>query len=212
MPDLKRILFLLVIFLSFYLLYSLIERRGNIMADAELEIKQEPFETLPRISPSANMVLPLKEYVIMSSWNSATDPNGNVSLDTLDNVLNRGYRFLDLEIYSVDDKPCVGFSTQKANDTMDSSPILFLDVCRRIILKGFSTNNGQDPLFIHLRIKSKNPIILEKMADVLMQECKNRLYKGRVNKHTILSKLKSKLVLIVDRNYFPESETLLNAE
>lgn len=211
MPDLKRILFLMVIFLSFYLLYCLLERRRNLMADLEVENQntqqKEPFEILSRISHSENMILPLKEYVVMSSWNSATDSNGNVSLNTLDNVLKRGYRFIDLEIYSVDDKPCVGFTAQKTNDTMDSSPISFLDVCRHIMLQGFSTNNGKDPLFLHLRIKSTNYKILEKMADVLLQECKNRLFDGDVDGDTRLASLKSKLVIIVDRNYFSQSET-----
>ena len=158
MADIKRILFLLVILLSFYILYKLVQRRQQIFAEYEKEreneIFAEPFEVMPRISPCTNMNLPLKEYAIMSSWNSATNESLNVSLDALDKVLVRGYRFIDLEIYSIDNKPNVSFSTQKSYDSMESPPLLFQDVCRRIILTGFTTNNGQDPLFLHLRIKN----------------------------------------------------------
>lgn len=210
MTEIKRLLFLLVILLSFYLLYKLVERRQQIFTDYESETKDttEPFvDVMSRISPCKNMNLPLKEYAIMSSWNSATNENQQVSLDALDKVLIRGYRFIDLEIYSMDDKPHVSYSTQKNYDSMESTPLLFLDVCRRIILTGFSTNNGQDPLFLHLRIKSASPIIFEKLADICLTECKSRLYEGQVTKNTVLSELQGKLVIIVDRNYYPQSET-----
>jgi len=208
MADTKRLLFLLVILLSFYLLYKLVERRQQIFADYEAENTAEPFvDVMSRISPCKNMNFPLKEYAIMSSWNSATDESLQVSLDALDKVLTRGYRFIDLEIYSLDNKPNVGFSTQKNYDTMESTPLLFLDVCQRIMLTGFSTNNGQDPLFLHLRIKSASPVIFEKLADICLHECKSRLYDGKVTKNTILSELQGKLVIIVDRNYYPQSET-----
>jgi len=211
MADIKRILFLLVILLSFYILYKLVQRRQQIFAEYEKEreneIFAEPFEVMPRISPCTNMNLPLKEYAIMSSWNSATNESLNVSLDALDKVLVRGYRFIDLEIYSIDNKPNVSFSTQKSYDSMESPPLLFQDVCRRIILTGFTTNNGQDPLFLHLRIKTVSPIIFEKLADIIVHECNSRLYTGKVTKNTILSELKGKLVIIVDQNYYPQSET-----
>jgi len=202
MPDIKRILFLLVIILSFYLLYKLVEKRQTIIQEPELV--EEPFEVMSRISESKNVTLPLKQYAIMSSWNSATDKNEQVSLATLDNVLLRGYRFIDLEIYSVDNKPHVGVSTHRSFETMESNPLLFLDVVRRIISQGFTT---KDPLFLHLRIKSKNPIIFEKMADIFVQECNTRLYSGKVKGSTILSELQGKLIIIVDRNYFPQAET-----
>ena len=67
MPDVKRILFLLVIILSFYLLFKLVEKRQYLLAEFnENEIeRKEPFEVMSRISQSKNMTLPLKEYVIM---------------------------------------------------------------------------------------------------------------------------------------------------
>ena len=153
------------------------------------------------------MTLPLKEYEIMSSWNSATNSNGDVSLDALDNVLSRGYRFIDLEIYSVNNVPNVSFSIEKSADVMESTPLLFLDVINQIVSKGFSSNNGQDPLFLHLRIKSKNPQIFEKLADIITDVCKPRLYSSAVTGDTPISHLKGKLVIIVDRNYSPTSET-----
>ena len=212
MMGITKLLFLLAIILVLFLLYRLVERRQNLLAEFEKELleesaKYEPFETMPLISNSKNMTLPIKEYEIMSSWNSATNRNGEVTLDALDDVLTRGYRFIDLEIYSINNIPNVSFSIQKAIDVMESTPILFLDVIRHIASKGFSVNNGQDPLFLHLRIKSKNPLIFEKMADILTEECPTRTYKDAITSGTILSKLKGKLIIIVDRNYCPMSET-----
>lgn len=215
MTDIKRILLLVVIVLSFYVLYKLVENRRIIITEYETEKKEgsssspkkENFEAMPRISPSASMQYPLREYTIMSSWNSATDTNLKVSLAALVNVLNKGYRFIDLEIYLVDNIPNVGFSTQSTYDSMESTPIPFLDVCKQIMLTAFLTNNGSDPLFINLRIKSNNPTIFEKLANIFESECKTRLYPKTVNEKTILSTLKGKLIIIVDRNYSPQSDT-----
>jgi hypothetical protein len=211
MTGVTKLSFLLAIILAFLLLYRLVEKRQRILSEYEIEkeesAKREPFAAMPLISNSKNMTLPLKEYEIMSSWNSVRNSNGDVSLDALDDVLIRGYRFVDLEIYSVDNKPNVSFSIQKAVDVMDATPVLFLDVVRRIASKGFSTNNGQDPLFLHLRIKSKNSLIFEKLADILTEECKNRLYPLVVTNKTLLSDLKGKLIIVVDRNHCPTSET-----
>lgn len=211
MTGITKLLFILAIVLAFFLLYRLVERRQHILAAYETEMeesaKHEPFEAMPLITNCRNLTLPLKEYEIMSSWNSATNSRGDVSLEALDDVLLRGYRFIDLEVYSVNNVPNVSFSVQKGVDIMEASPLLFLDVMRRIVAKGFSSNNGQDPLFLHLRIKSKNPQIYEKLADVLTAECKPRLYPSVVTADTLLSELKGKLVVVVDRNYSPKSET-----
>jgi hypothetical protein len=209
MPDFKRILFLIVIILCFYVIYKLVQRRQAILKDHENDNKeQEPFEgkveIRPRIKNSGNLRLPLKEYVIMSSWNSASNTEGIVSLSTLGNNLKRGYRFIDLEIYLVDNQAQVSFSSVKPYDVMESEPILFLDVCKLIVKDGFATNNGDDPLLLHLRIKSKSPLIFEELASILQIECNTRLYKSKVSGETILSDIKNRLVIVVDRNYVPD--------
>lgn len=210
MPDIKRIIFLFVIILCFYVIYKLVQRRQTILTEYENESK-EPFETKteirPRIRSTGNLSLPLKEYVIMSSWNSASGPDGQVTLTNLSNTLKRGYRFIDLEIYSIDNKPHVSYSTLKQYDSMESKPMLLVDTCKRIITDGFITDNGADPLLLHLRIKSKNPGIFEKIGEILKRECGTRLHKGKVTGDTLLSDIKGRLVIIVDRNYVPGLET-----
>ena len=206
MPDFNRIFFLLVIILSFFSLYKLVQRRNEILHEYDNQ-KQEAFETMPLINNTTSVSLPLCQYVVMSSWNSATDKNLKVSLDALENVIVRGYRFLDLEIYSMDDTPKVSFSIQKNYDTIETPPILFTDVCRRIAMTAFSSHNGKDPLFLHLRIKSKNPKIFPQIASILKSEFINRLVSEPVTAETTLSELMGKLVIVVDRDYFPLSET-----
>lgn len=209
MPDWRRILILILVVISLFIIYKLVKKREIILQESEKKEEEEeilePFSSL-QLSNSENTTFPLKEYVIMSSWNSANDYNGKVSLDTLEKTLDRGYRFIDLEIFSVDNIPQVSFSNTKQNDTMDSAPILFLDVCRLIVTKGFTTPNGEDPLFLHLRIKTAKDDILEKMANIFNVEFMSRLYEGEVTGDTELSQLRKKVVIIVDRNYLPNIE------
>ena len=96
MPDIKRIIFLFVIILCFYVIYKLVQRRQTILTQYESESK-EPFETKteirPRIRSTGNLSLPLKEYVIMSSWNSASGPDGQVTLTNLSNFYYQKEKF-----------------------------------------------------------------------------------------------------------------------
>jgi len=163
----------------------------------------EGFETIPHIISTKNVSFPLKEYVFMSSWNSAVDEGQNVTLNNLEKTLVRGYRFIDLEIYLVNDQPHIGFSTQKNYNTMETTPILLFDALTLIMSKAFSVDNGKDPLFIHLRIKSLKMDIFTKLADIISSQLGNRLHKGGVTKDTLLSDIQNEVVIVVDKNYIP---------
>ena len=144
----------------------------------------EGFNSIPHIASTKTVEFPLKEYVFMSSWNSAVDEGQNVTLETLEKTLVRGYRFIDLEIYLVNDQPQVGFSTQKNYNTMETAPLLLFDALGLIMSKAFSVDNGKDPLFIHLRIKSLKMDIFTKLADAISLQLGNRLYKYNLVTHS----------------------------
>jgi hypothetical protein len=208
MIHLQKILLILVIVLCFYILYKLVLEREKIMKEFNQSptpnTNTEGFESLPSMKESKNVGLPLKEYVIMSSWNSAVDAAQLVSLDALEKTLIRGYRFIDLEIYLVNDQPHVGFSTLKNYNTMESPPVLLFDALGTIMAKAFTLENGKDPLFLHFRIKSIREDIFPKLANIIQIQLGKRLHHGKVSKNTLLSEIQDKVILVVDKSYVPQ--------
>ena len=202
----QKILLILVIVLCFYILYKLVLEREKIKKEFNQSptAAKEGFEALPSIKSSKNVGLPLKEYVIMSSWNSAVDSAQIVSLDALEKTLIRGYRFIDMEIYLVNDQPHVGFSTLKNYNTMESPPILLFDALGTIMAKAFTLENGKDPLFLHFRIKSVRQDIFPKLANIIQIQLGKRLHHGKVSKNTLLSEIQDKAIVVVDKSYVPQ--------
>lgn len=150
---------------------------------------------------SSNTNFPLREYCIKSSYNSAYSGH-YVNVETIGALLTQGVRFLDFEIFSINDEPHVGVTNDPTLTTFTSkNTILLTDVLRYIVVHGFSipSPNLGDPLFIHLRIKTKDKSLFEKVAMGIDITLKNRLYKGRVSGNTKLSNLMGKIVLIVDK-------------
>ena len=155
------------------------------------------------ISSTSTVNLPLLEYVIMSSWNSALNEKQLVSLDALENTIKRGYRFLDMELYLVDGKVQIGFSSEKSNNSMESEPVPFFDACKLIMATAFVTGNKKDPLFLHLRIKSDHEDIYPKIAQTMKGQLSNFLYSGMITEDTLLEDVQSKIIIVVDRSYVP---------
>ena len=104
--------------------------------------------------------LPIKEYCIKASYNSAVSGN-YVSKNMLKHVLSRGCRFLDLEIFYIEHKnsfmPVVAKSSDPKFISFDTNNHITLEEAfTSIISNAFSGNspNKGDPLFLHLRIKT----------------------------------------------------------
>ena len=123
----------------------------------------------------------LRDYYIMSSYNSCCGGNFNdsyVDYAPLKQVINRGARVLDFEIYSVDGKTVVAASPSDnyyVKGTYNSLP--FADVMNKVNIYAFSHGtcpNANDPLFLHFRIKSKKPHVYEDMTNVLSETFKHR--------------------------------------
>lgn len=106
---------------------------------------------------------PLRNFYIKTAVNccSLGDWNSNyVDLLALQYAIVQGYRCLDFEIYSMNNKPVVAVSSHKKNynHTETFNQLDFGEVCAKINDTAFSiAPNSGDPLLISLRIKSNNP-------------------------------------------------------
>jgi hypothetical protein len=110
----------------------------------------------------ANREQPLRNFYIKTALNCCCLgewKNNYVDLTALEYAIKQGYRCLDFEIYSLNDVPIVSASTkmQDFHHTETFNHLTFSEVCTRINELAFTqAPNKDDPLFINLRIKSKN--------------------------------------------------------
>ena len=107
--------------------------------------------------------LPLREYCIKSSFNTAYDGN-DVSCSTIIARLAEGYRFIDFNVFSASGEVFVGFS--KGNTpTLDSGNLRFSEALECIAKNAFTSPQSTDtppnqvkwsytelPLFVNLRV------------------------------------------------------------
>jgi hypothetical protein len=143
---------------------------------------------------------------VKSSWNSAYDYSKNaMDLAMLKTVLKRGCRFIDMEIYSIDKKPVVAFSSQPMNyNIIESNNSLSLEeVLTTVNQTAFiSAPNPKDPLFIQMRFKSDLLDMYNSVPAVIQHCIGNALYIKPESTKTIhiqpLSTFAGKIVLILD--------------
>ena len=115
----------------------------------------------------------LRDYYIASSYNSCCAGqflDDYVSLEALANVLKKGVRVVDFEIYSYGERAVVAASPSSSYDfkgTYNCLPIG--EVFSTVNGYAFSGQapNPHDPLFIHLRVKSNNLDIYKQLAKSL---------------------------------------------
>ena len=157
--------------------------------------------------------LPLREYAIKASYNSAVTGK-YVSLDAIKHVISRGARFLDFEVYMIDNNLYVAQSNDASYKTIDSdNKILLDDVLSTTVISGFTAPcpNPEDPLFIQLRIKSANTEIYKKVAMSIDNNLKHKLYRDASGKIaqvdpnvTMLSDIMGKVIMVIDKIVAPE--------
>ena len=173
----RKIIILLIIIIFTYIFFRLLNKRQILFKQIEDRAKTEGFadvgdseyESIPRNKfyaknkikvqsiPLINQNIALKQCCMKASYNSAYTGN-YVSLDMIKFVLGRGCRFLDFEVFSIDGVPQVGVSTDLTNTLLTSKNQIFLDTAFNTIVSSAFSNASPyllDPIFIHLRIKSK---------------------------------------------------------
>jgi hypothetical protein len=212
MPFYKKLLILLIIIIFTYVLYRLYKKRLEIVNREgyffDKTVEQEIIDAKDDDNPvkinsvnDAYSDIPVLQCLIKGSYNTAITKNF-VSLDMIQYVLSRGCRFIDFEVFYLDEKPMVSYSNDPNFAIIETDNRILLDnVLSHAVTNGFNSPapNKNDPLFIQLRIKSNEEKIYNEVAKSINNTLINRLYKGEITKTTKISDIKGKVVLVVDR-------------
>lgn len=162
------------------------------------------------------MTMPLRNFYIKTALNCCCLgewKNNYVDMAPLISAIKQGYRCLDFEIYSEDNKPVVAASTQNNyynKETYNSLPLT--DVISTIISNAFSssltvTPNSNDPLLINVRIKSNNSNVdfansiikaVNQFGDRLLGPEYNYLYDGNNLGQQPMSAFMGKVIIMAD--------------
>ena len=163
-------------------------------------------------TPSVDVnTMPLRNFYIKTAVNCCCLgewKNNYVDTVALKSAISQGYRCLDFEIYSDNNKPVVAASTKPSfyyKETYNS--ILFLDAMTTLSQNAFTkAPNGTDPLFINLRIKSNNTKIIPdivaaintQFGDRLLGADYNYLYGGNNLGQMPISGLMGSVIIMAD--------------
>lgn len=164
---------------------------------------------------------PLRDYYIKTAYNCCSGgdyKNDFVDTCILKNVLKQGVRCLDFEIFSINNKPVVATSVSNNYHVKETYNYIDFDDVMNVIqnyaFAGSTAPNPNDPLFIHLRMKSSNikmydnfAKILKKYDSILLGPKYSYENHGRNFGNVLLKDLVNKVIIIVDsaNNTFMDS-------
>lgn len=155
----------------------------------------------------------LRDYYIKSAYNCCSGgayANDFVNTCVLKDLLKQGVRGLDFEIYSVGDNPVISTSTSDNYHLKDTyNSIGFgeaMNIIRDYAFVTATAPNANDPIIVHLRIKSNNQKmyqnfakLLEKYDSILLGKEYSFEYQGKNLGQVPLLNFQKKVIIIVDR-------------
>ncbi len=220
--DLFNILVYLFVFLIlFYVFFKLIKSRNshfvNLQEGMIGEIDQQEFQSIKNNKNFMSIQLiksmedkygklPLKDYCIKASYNSAVTGK-SVNKKMVQYVLSRGCRFLDFEVFYTKKNenfiPVVAESTDPEFKIFDTENDINLEeIFTTIVSSSFSnlSPNKKDPLFVHLRIKTKDTNCYAAVAKLIDAILKPKLYDGEITKETKLNEIMGKIIIVIDKS------------
>jgi len=165
----------------FYYYRSQIKKESVDLKNMSTALATVPITLTPLTGTSGSSQYKLRDYYIASSYNSCCPGeflDDYVSLDALRNVIKRGVRFLDFEIYSYKGEAVVAASpiaNFHFKGTYNSLPIGEVFQAVNSYALSSACPNPKDPLFLHLRIKSNNIDIYKKITKALTANFNNLL-------------------------------------
>jgi len=169
-------------------------------------------KSISSANPNSNYTL--KDYYIKTAYNCCSGgsyKNDYVNTCNLTNIIKQGCRGLDFEIYSINDQPVVATSTSDSyyiKETYNSVP--FAEAMKIIVNYAFSTTgapNPNDPILIHLRIKSSNQKMFQNLANIF--DSYDQYFMGPGTSYenqqtnfgnTKINDLSKKIILIIDNS------------
>lgn len=200
-----------IVYLFIYMIYNLLSTITKEGMDNASVTTLLPIPTAP---PDFNYSL--ASYYVMTASDCCLDPsNKTVSIDALKNVISKGARCLDFQIFSVNNTPVVSYSSSNDNFYFVNiwNTIPFSDVMKTIATYAFqdaTCSNFSDPLIIHLRVKSNNEAMFTSLTTILSSYV-NYMLNSQYNYNSIdpinipgmsLPSLRNKIIIIID-NTFP---------
>ena len=211
----KKIIICIILIIMFYTLFTLFETRRQLSVegmsnkgsiDAEINKMQNGTSSGITSLTQNNNSHVLRQYCIKSSYNSAVSGKF-VSTDAIKHVLSRGCRFIDLEVFLIDDDAQVASTDDSTFITVKTKNYITLNsALQTLAVNAFSapSPNSSDPIFVQLRIKSKNSKIYNLVGMAVSNYLSNKLFAGKVTGNTPLSSLMGKVVLIIDTSLSPD--------
>jgi hypothetical protein len=157
----------------------------------------------------------LRDYYIKTAYSACCAggfKNDFVNVCALKNCIKQGARCIDLEVYSLNDKPVIATSSIddfSIKETYNSIPFpTVMGIISDYAFSGSTSPCPGDPLILHLRIMSNNSKIYDEMAHDLNTKLERRLlgpqYSYENHQRNIseepLSNFKGKVIIIVDKS------------
>ena len=127
---------------------------------------------------------PLRNYYIKSAYNCCCPGNYKndfVELCALKDILKQGVRWLDVEVFSLNNKPVIAASTTDnyfEKETYNSIPFQDFLACITQQAFGDLTPNPTDPIFIHIRFKSNNMEMYNSLSTIIQDNVRDNLLLG----------------------------------
>jgi hypothetical protein len=189
-----------------------LENQENPDANAKKFIDKNLTSINPQDSQSK---FKLRDYYIKAAYNAFNPDkfkNSTVNMDACLYVLARGCRFIDFEVFSVDNQPVIASSSVNSfnyKETYNHIPVSdAFEVLGGYAFSGSKCPNPGDPFIIHMRIMSQNITMYDNLAKIITQSktlARNLLgpkygreYQSKDLGNENLSDFKGKIILMVD--------------
>ena len=228
MHILKKMLILVIVFVTIYIIHYLLKTRNTLKLKAQQELEKKHVEgfgedEIQKVIQSNEPVaidavldkfldLPLREFIVKSSYNSAISGD-YANPEMIRILLQRGVRLLDFEIYTDTNIEYVSYSkdneftmstANEPSERLSLASALETVNAYSFIMPSPSPN---DPLFLSLRVKNKlsdQKDVYKRIADILKTTFPNRLYQDSsgkaidVNGSTPFKDIMGKIIVIFD--------------
>lgn len=191
-----------------------VEKEG--MENADADTKEVIDKTITSINPEDNQSkFKLRDYYIKAAHNAFNPEkfkNTTVSMDAFLYVIARGCRFVDFEVFSVENEPVIASSSVNSynyKETYNHIPVAeAFEVLGSYVFSGAKCPNPGDPFIIHMRMMSQNITMYDNLAKIISQSKSvaryllgpkyGREYQTNDLGNEDLLDFKGKIILIVD--------------
>ena len=147
------------------------------MENADADTKDIIERNITSINPSdSQSKFKLRDYYIKAAHNAFNPDkfkNSNVSMDAFLYVIARGCRFIDFEVFSVENQPVIASSSVNSfnyKETYNHIPVTdAFEVLGNYVFSSSKCPNPGDPFIIHMRMMSQNITMYDNLAKIISQ-------------------------------------------